>query len=142
MTHGNGRYGHYKDSVFRSKIEKRKHLFQAFGFGTSKISLVPKTGDPEEPIGPLAYGDQAHRSPLSPYGCTCVNLGLAWFATCKHPIDCSKHLHSSGGPWIINFSEMDHVTFCRCIGSTIQQYKPCYRTQCFVGDAMLLTTPS
>ena len=26
--HGNGRYGHYNNLVFRSKIEKRKHFVQ------------------------------------------------------------------------------------------------------------------
>jgi hypothetical protein len=42
LTDGNHRYVHYKDSVFRSKIEKCKLLSPAAGSGTSKISLVPK----------------------------------------------------------------------------------------------------
>ena len=33
--HENGRYGHYKHLVFRSKIEKWKQFFPAAGFGTS-----------------------------------------------------------------------------------------------------------
>ena len=35
LTHGNGRYVYYTKLVFSSKIEKRKHLLQAAGFGTS-----------------------------------------------------------------------------------------------------------
>ena len=42
LTHGNGRYGHYKDSVFQSKIEKCKQFSLAAGSGTSEIGPVPK----------------------------------------------------------------------------------------------------
>ena len=43
LTCRNGRYGHYKDSVFRSKIEKHKQFSPAARSGTSKISPVSQT---------------------------------------------------------------------------------------------------
>ena len=33
LTHGNGRYGYYKNLVFRSNIVKCKHFFQRPNFG-------------------------------------------------------------------------------------------------------------
>jgi hypothetical protein len=43
LTHGSGRYGHYTILDLQLKIEKCKQLSSAAGFGTSKISPVPKT---------------------------------------------------------------------------------------------------
>jgi hypothetical protein len=40
LTHGNRRYGHYKDSVFRSIIKRCKHVFPAAACGTSTNSNV------------------------------------------------------------------------------------------------------
>ena len=44
LTHGNDRYGHYKNFVFQSKIEKCKQFFETVEFWT--LVGVPHLGQP------------------------------------------------------------------------------------------------
>ena len=41
LIHGNCRYSHYANLVFRSKIEKCKHFFSASGFGANIKAPTP-----------------------------------------------------------------------------------------------------